>query len=359
MKKRFKRIIGGIIGFVGLIIFGLVIYNIFMAVRYKSPVDAPALSGSELEQAAFVKTLREEAGDKIWPGFDTAGMPIMLYNDQYEFILDLDTGDATMEAGEQVMVDGEKIYRREAGNPQAFAVKINNQWAGSLGVRKQMNREMFNGLRREMPYVAGRIFPFFLVSVSEEMHISGMIHELFHAYQAKLNESKFLDADGSHRYLENYPYGDPKFSGYWNTEGRLLMNAIYAGTEEEAVAFADSFLMMRQERRMNADLRDDQVMTEKKLEWLEGTAKYAEAISYQLAVGLDPDPYSYKENNAYWEMERKQRLPKLGETGGDNRFYHSGAAQAFILDRLSPGWKESAMADAVYLEDQLEKAIRP
>lgn len=356
---RFKKIIAGIIGFVALIIFSLVVFNIIMAIKYKSPVDAAVLSGSELEQAAFATTLRKEAGEKIWPGFDTVGIPIILYNDQFEFIIGMDAKDTIHESREEVMINGERIFRREAVNSQAFAVMVDSAWTGSLGVRKQMNREMFFGLRREMPYVAGRIFPFFLVFVSEEMHISAMIHELFHAFQAKMNESKFLDADASHSYLEGYPYLDPEFTVYWNTEGRLLMNALYAGTDEEAIVFADSFLMIRHERRMKAALDPEQVKAEKKLEWLEGSAKYAEAMSYQLADGIEPNPYSFKDKNAYWEMERKQRLPKLGETGGDNRFYHSGAAQAFILDRLTPGWKDSAMADSVFLEDLLEKAIRP
>jgi hypothetical protein len=34
----------------------------------------------------------------------------------------------------------------------------------------------------------------------------------------------------------------------------------------------------------------------------------------------------------------------------DGRFYYSGIAQAVLLDRLTPGWKDQIMADGVFLE---------
>jgi len=42
---------------------------------------------------------------------------------------------------------------------------------------------------------------------------------------------------------------------------------------------------------------------------------------------------------------------------GDGRFYYSGMAQAVLLDRLMPGWKDQALEDGVFLEDLLEAAV--
>ncbi|UCG23997.1 MAG: hypothetical protein JSW55_18005 [Chloroflexota bacterium] len=42
---------------------------------------------------------------------------------------------------------------------------------------------------------------------------------------------------------------------------------------------------------------------------------------------------------------------------GDVRFYYTGMAQASLLDRLSPGWKELGMNDGVWLEDLLRSAV--
>ena len=44
-------------------------------------------------------------------------------------------------------------------------------------------------------------------------------------------------------------------------------------------------------------------------------------------------------------------------TSVDVRFYYSGMAQAFLLDRLMPGWKDRALSDDVWLEDLLADAV--
>ena len=43
---------------------------------------------------------------------------------------------------------------------------------------------------------------------------------------------------------------------------------------------------------------------------------------------------------------------------GDVRFYYTGMAQGFLLDRLLPGWKARALGKGVYLDDLVEEAIR-
>ena len=44
---------------------------------------------------------------------------------------------------------------------------------------------------------------------------------------------------------------------------------------------------------------------------------------------------------------------------GDLRFYLSGAAQAMILDKISPGWKKSIMGKShIGLEDLLASVLK-
>lgn len=47
----------------------------------------------------------------------------------------------------------------------------------------------------------------------------------------------------------------------------------------------------------------------------------------------------------------------MADDVGDGRFYYSGMAQAALLDRLLPDWKEQALTDGVFLEDLLETAV--
>jgi hypothetical protein len=35
----------------------------------------------------------------------------------------------------------------------------------------------------------------------------------------------------------------------------------------------------------------------------------------------------------------------------------TGMAEAFLLDRLLPGWKEKALQDNIFLEDLLRQAV--
>ena len=49
----------------------------------------------------------------------------------------------------------------------------------------------------------------------------------------------------------------------------------------------------------------------------------------------------------------------IQEVGYDGRFYYTGMAQAVLLDRLLPGWKEIAFDDGVFLEDLLATAVAP
>jgi hypothetical protein len=43
---------------------------------------------------------------------------------------------------------------------------------------------------------------------------------------------------------------------------------------------------------------------------------------------------------------------------GDGRFYYSGMAQAVLLDRLMPGWKDQVLVDGVSLEGLLMTAVK-
>lgn len=56
-------------------------------------------------------------------------------------------------------------------------------------------------------------------------------------------------------------------------------------------------------------------------------------------------------------MQKKHRQMKTQATReGETRFYYTGMAQAMLLDRLLPEWKNSVFEDDVWLEDLLMEA---
>ena len=109
------------------------------------------------------------------------------------------------------------------------------------------------------------------------------------------------------------------------------------------------------------------VRFERLIEWEEGLAKYVELASWQRAgetpgyaplaeLAADPDFHGYDTFDSRWSQEMST-MKRQASREGVTRFYYTGAAQAFLLDRLSPGWQAQAMQPDVFLEDLLAAAV--
>ena len=71
---------------------------------------------------------------------------------------------------------------------------------------------------------------------------------------------------------------------------------------------------------------------------------------------MDGDFKEYRFFQQRWRQEISQMKRHAGQEG-ETRFYLTGMAQATLLDRLLPGWKELALAEGVFLEDLLREAV--
>jgi len=71
----------------------------------------------------------------------------------------------------------------------------------------------------------------------------------------------------------------------------------------------------------------------------------------------DPGFKLYRGFTNRWNRELDQ-MKRMANDEGDGRFYYSGMAQAYLLDRLSPGWKDSLTKDpTLNLEFLLSQAV--
>ncbi len=299
------------------------------------------LSASDKSEIATAMDLKTTLGDKIWPGFDSASIPIVLYDSSFEFL----TGAAEPPAPwEKVAGDalGERPYfRRPAADPQSFAVKVDSGWAGSVSTLASMNAKN-------------------PIKLTPDLHVVIILHEMFHAFQAMEAPERFAAAQNSYKAESGYPYGDKDFAAAWTAEGAALAGALKAKDDLDAAAFARKFIEARDSRRGKARLEIAQLEFERAIEWLEGMAEYAEIAFYQLAAGrsgLETGilfgariPWLLQ-----WDFTRLEK--QLGSEKGDLRFYVSGMAQAFLLDRLDPNWKALAALDTFTLEDQLRRVV--
>ena len=112
----------------------------------------------------------------------------------------------------------------------------------------------------------------------------------------------------------------------------------------------------------------DLIDYENQREWVEGLARYVELESWRLAntvetyrfddsMQSDPEFKQYRGFSNRWNRELDQ-MKRMYDDEGDGRFYYSGMAQAYLLDRLSPDWKDRLFNDpTLNLEILLSQAV--
>ena len=350
---------------------------------------------SKADQARLAEALHLKAslGGEVWPGFGEADIPIILFNEAYALLTGYSDPPAGWRkqpagilfgsgwqsvAGEEF--DGQPIYSQalssQQDSPGNFTVLVGEDWAASMttkdwteiGLRQQLRQELPPGLSAVFPY---RWFIPALVRGSDGYNAL-LLHEAFHAYTAQLAEKKLLASEETNRLLQDdYPWDDAALQADWQTELDLLAQAMRAAWSEapqaEVVALAQEFLDHRDARRQAAGLSSELNDFERQREWLEGLARYAE-LGIWRAAWLDADYsplpeaqeladfHSYQGFERRWQEEIDQ-IKRMADDRGDGRFYYSGLAQAVLLDRLFPGWKETAMQDGIWLEDLLRQAL--
>ena len=185
-----------------------------------------------------------------------------------------------------------------------------------------------------------------------------------HAYQGIRAEDKLSAAENTYNQLhDQYPADDEAFTKAWQVELDLLTQALKAPTQEETQRLARAFLDQRAARRNAANLPAALIELERLKEWEEGIAKYAERSIYLQAareesyqplpeLAQDSEFHNYEGAQRKWDQEIDQ-ISRMAGDNVDGRFYYSGFAQAVLLDRLHPGWKERLFEEDVWLEDLL------
>jgi hypothetical protein len=173
-------------------------------------------------------------------------------------------------------------------------------------------------------------------------------HELFHAFQYREQEQLPKDPDSPGVSRTDYPSTNPELNMLLGVEARVLADALDASGPALAELVKD-LLALRAERysRLTPGARRAAGHTE----LIEGTAQY---ISYSVRSGFQPglaplpetfsDPRfaGYSGRDAVGEaLKPVLKMLHRSQVVNSCAFaYHSGAALAFTLDRLDPGWKD-------------------
>jgi len=342
---------------------------------------------SELEKARLseVLHLRTSLGDAVWPGWSQADIPLIVYNEQYAFLVgypdppagwmkvpNLEPRGGPWEQVPDDAFEGRPYYRTLITDPQktpeGFTVLVGDRWVATFQTREYGEVEFYRGFRQDLPSFISNLVPVRLVWAllmgKTESYIAALEHESFHAYEGILAVERLAAAEQMYSVAENYPFD--AMEEPWKQEMNALVQAAQADTDAEAIDLAREFLQMRASRRVG--LSAEQVDLERLREWEEGLAKYAEleitrlagaGNAYHPVEGLSQDKEfkNYRGQQQFWSEQLKEAKITQGRSG-DTRFYYSGNALAVLLDRLSPGWKPRALPGGEFLDVLLQQALK-
>ena len=185
-------------------------------------------------------------------------------------------------------------------------------------------------------------------------------HESFHVFE------RDADRQGAKWRLENsilvseYPEISARNNALFKIEAQILYEALQADDKATAKRKAQEFIAVRRMRQ--GELESRFVEFEKGLESNEGLAEYAgvkavlagiEAVNRKRAA----IPFQSLDKSGYF-ANRFQRLRRITSVGRNSRlrFYDTGAAQAFLLDRLMTDWKSRVQSTGAAIQDLVEEA---
>lgn len=326
----------------------------------KEGEELTRLNSEDKAQLIELIRLKKMIGSRVWPNLGEAEIPLILFNERYEFLVAHPSPPAPWVAVDSDTFQGSPYHLRKAEESQAFAVPVGDLWAGSLGTLSHMNRSIKEQLQKEIP--PEKLTPGLvkMMTLTPAQQVVYLLHEVFHAFQAVQANARFMRANDVYVHEKQYPFEDENFKDAWDKEGALIASALREKDVSERIGLIQRFLEVRKKRRSDVSLSPELVVFERELEWLEGLAKYVELRFSELCsseqAGVESKNYRIIRNRL--RMDFYQRLKKLGDLHGDLRFYLSGAAQAMILDVISPGWKQEIMQNEnIGLEDLVQTAV--
>lgn len=386
MKKKIFLVIIGLIAFVLLLLGASMISNLTLPTRSRL---TERLSEVEKARVAEMFHLRDELGNTVWPEWGDADIPVIVHNEEYAFLLGYpgqppagwfkmpgrEKRGGPWEPVPEDTYQGKVYYRQPLPDPQTtpenFTVLVGDDWTATLYTREYAEIAFYEGMQAEMPGFLRPLIPYRLlwrlVMGNTETYLEGLAHESFHALQGINASERLANAEQVARLENSYPWEQEEVQIAWQREMAFLHQAVKAKSNHESLEYTRKFLAQRQERRALAEISPRMVDYERKREWLEGLAKYAE-LTLGLTAGRssdyepipaitdDPDFKNYTTQARFWSQQVNE-IKRQGTQAGETRFYYSGMAQANLLDRFAPGWKEQIWQENIWLEDLLSEAI--
>ncbi len=305
-------------------------------------------------EAGEAWNLLAQRGGQVWAGWGQPLPPLLISNGSDDYLVGHPHPPEGFAPAAGVQIDGQPVFRRSGHLvpvPAATAWNVAGVWSVAVPERAQFQAAVDQALG------PGK------VTIDPPAYVRAIVHEAFHAFQFTVTGGQLpsFGADVDEQKMIADLSARSGLGERYDAEGQALANALRATTQVDMLSEAGHFLQLRQDRR--ASLPADAAPYEQSVEWSEGLARYADTVLIRLAGQTDYQPsldsIDYPTPNATWEQFLKDLAqPTLSPDGFRGRYYLLGAGEAFLLDRLLPGWKDQFLAQKQPLETLLQQAIR-
>jgi len=191
-----------------------------------------------------------------------------------------------------------------------------------------------------------------VIVLTTESYVRATVHEAFHAHQMQTlgGPDGIPSFDEAASAAEHDELAD---AARLQPEALALALAMTATTREAAAAAAAQFLALRAARRAATLVS---ARAERSVEWIEGSARYAETRLWLLAGVAGCSACADPERTWAALLEQLWNLTTIPGTARD-AYYAVGAAEGFVLDRLGADWKTAVLPGGRALEDLLAAAV--
>ena len=186
-------------------------------------------------------------------------------------------------------------------------------------------------------------------------------HEAFHAFERDKSRPGARWRTENSLLVAEYPEESARNSALFVIESRILLLALQSSDTSDARKRALEFLAVRKLRQKELEGRF--VEFEKGLESNEGLAEYAGTKALLTATEL------VKQNRASLPLSnlnardyltgKYQKLNSIVSSGKNSRlrYYYTGSAQGFLLDRFMSDWKSRVQITGAATQDLIEEAV--
>lgn len=196
---------------------------------------------------------------------------------------------------------------------------------------------------------------------SLEENISITFHEAFHAFQRDPKRKGMKWGAENSLLVFEYQESSARNNALFSIESRILQSALQSKNKSELIKKVQQFLAIRKLRQ--SELEPRFIEFEKGAELNEGLAEYAgtKAVLVGMRAAKQKQiSVSFVEPNADAYLSKKyEKLDSITKIGRNIRlkFYYTGSAQGFLLDRLMPDWKTKVQMEGKSLQDLLEASV--